>query len=86
MVSGRDLNRPISDLGFTAKEIADRLLLCDKTIKRWRDNGKGPPFVKYGKIFYYPDHEYFSWVAEVYSKMKPISSFRPAEEAPGAAE
>lgn len=84
--AGRDLDRPISDLGFTAKEIADRLVLSDKTIKRWRKNGKGPPFVRYGKIYYYPDHEYFAWVSEVYSKMKPISFFHPAEEAQGAAE
>ena len=67
---GRDLDKPISDLGYTTKEIADRLNVCDRTIKRWRRSGYGPPFIYVGERVFYPFVEYYAWVAERFGDLR----------------
>jgi hypothetical protein len=88
MGAGRNLDEPVSDFGYTAKEVADRLKRKDKTIYRWRKTGFGPPFVKIGKTYYYPFFEYWEWFKRTSSKLEIISpsSQPPAEAIQGAAE
>ena len=66
----RNLDKPISDLGYTTKEVADRLKFCDKTLARMRARGDGPPFIQKGRRFYYPFDEYFIWVQQNFGEMK----------------
>lgn len=60
----------ISDLGFTAKQVATRLNKSVKTLARWRRKGKGPPSMpgEEGRI-YYPVHEYQAWISRQFGKM-----------------
>lgn len=35
---------------LTSKELADRWRLSDQTLANWRHAGKGPPFIRVGRV------------------------------------
>ncbi len=50
---------------YTPKEVVERLRVGDGTLRRWRSEGKGPPFVKIGDgqsgRVRYPIKEFHEW-------------------------
>jgi excisionase family DNA binding protein len=50
---------------LTPKETAERLQVSDATLRRWRINGDGPPFIKVGPATYrYSEQSLTEYMAE----------------------
>lgn len=50
---------------LTTTEVANRLRLEPGTIENWRYQGKGPRFVRIGRVVRYPEDWLVQWVEEV---------------------
>lgn len=48
---------------LTGKQCAERLQMSERTLANWRVQGKGPPFVKKGRVRY-PESELVAWMRE----------------------
>ena len=70
--SAYDMARPIASEGrheqmdklMSGPEVAARLGVCDRTLKRWRMKGDGPPFIRYtatSAVRYHP-REVNAWI------------------------
>jgi predicted DNA-binding transcriptional regulator AlpA len=70
--SAYDMARPIASEGrheqmdklMSGPEVAARLGVCDRTLKRWRMKGDGPPFIRYtatSTVRYHP-REVNAWI------------------------
>lgn len=60
------LSSPFDRLNAT--EAAEYLGLKPKTLAQWRSDGSGPPFLKYGRVFYLKsDLEHFLEGRKVHS-------------------
>jgi excisionase family DNA binding protein len=61
-----DKETPMSaEILLTVEEAALRLKLSKHTLNRWRVNGAGPPFVKYGpRLVRYNDRVLDEWAAK----------------------
>jgi hypothetical protein len=44
------------------RELGGARPLIDRTTRKWRQSGEGPPFVKIGHDFYYPLDEFRKWL------------------------
>ena len=44
-------------------EFADRLRVTPRCLQLWRATGKGPPFIKMGKLIRYPESGADAWLA-----------------------
>lgn len=49
---------------LTTEETAARLRVDPSTVRRWRLDGVGPPYLKKGSIHRYPANELESWIAD----------------------
>lgn len=45
-------------------EVADILRVSLKTVRKWRYEGKGPPWVKVGRLVYYKETDLIKWLEE----------------------
>jgi hypothetical protein len=43
-------------------DVCRELGVIDRTTRKWRQTGEGPPFVKVGHDFYYPVDEFRKWL------------------------
>jgi hypothetical protein len=43
-------------------ELCRQLHIIDRTSRKWRQTGEGPPFVKIGHGIYYPIDEFQKWL------------------------
>lgn len=41
-------------MNLTPKELAEKLRVSTRTLKRWRRNCEGPPYAKFGSRVIYP--------------------------------
>jgi hypothetical protein len=48
---------------LSQRDTARRLNVSVRTLERWRVNGGGPPFVKYGRKVGYRDPDLEAWLA-----------------------
>lgn len=55
--------RLLPDGRMTARDAARYLGLAEKTLAMWRCNGKGPKYIKRGRVFYFRD-DLDAWLAE----------------------
>lgn len=53
-----------ASLVLTSKEVANWLRVTEQTVRRWRSDGKGPPFFRMGRQVRYYAHEVLSWLDE----------------------
>jgi hypothetical protein len=49
---------------LTAKQVAPRVNRSDRTLQCWRNEGKGPRFIKYGNRIAYPEDLLEEWLAK----------------------
>lgn len=62
--SAREAEKVFADhLLLTAAELAERLKLSTRTLRRWRSEGKGPPFVRVGRGVRYDWGEVKEWMS-----------------------
>jgi len=61
---------------LTEAELADALGICKRTVTRWRELRKGPPFTKLGRLIFYRQESVDAWVAAHESKQPRAESSR----------
>jgi len=49
---------------LTTEELAKRLRVNPSTIRRWRLDDVGPPYLRVGTVYRYPVSALESWIAE----------------------
>jgi helix-turn-helix protein len=57
-ISAEDTNAPLFQ---TEQQVADYLCQSIRTIQKWRVNGSGPCFYKFGQSVRYRSDEVFEW-------------------------
>ena len=45
-----------------SRDVAEFLRVSELTVKKWRHEGKGPPFRKIGRIVRYEESEVIDWL------------------------
>jgi excisionase family DNA binding protein len=59
-----DSNRSVGDYEYlTTKEVAQLLRLKPRTLKKWRSQKQGPPFVRLGNRVRYPRKPLDEWTS-----------------------
>ena len=49
--------------GYTPEaETADELSVTERTLRKWRQLGLGPPWVEIGRHIHYPDDQRAEWI------------------------
>jgi hypothetical protein len=43
-------------------ELCEQLDIIDRTARRWRQTGEGPPYVKIGVSVFYPVEDFHKWL------------------------
>lgn len=56
---------------LTESEAASWLSIAPATLRRWRVEGKGPPFTKIGRAVRYPHDKLFDYIEE---RLRPSTS------------
>lgn len=51
-------------MNLTPKELAEKLRVSTRTLKRWRRNHEGPPYAKFGARVIYPLDQVDIWLAQ----------------------
>jgi len=49
---------------LTVRDIAKRLSVCAKTVRRWREDGKLPPALQIGGIIRWRESDFNTWIEE----------------------
>jgi len=65
----------------TEKELARQLkektgFGCERTLRKWREQRIGPPWIKFGKVILYPDDGFEAWLKS--QVQQPVRSRRAA--------
>jgi hypothetical protein len=48
-------------MNLTPQEAADRLRAAPQTLAHWRNQRKGPPYIKFGRKILYPLEQLVEW-------------------------
>lgn len=49
---------------LTPEQLAELLQVSEKTLRRWRNEGTGPPFVRIGRIIRYRKRAALAWLRD----------------------
>ena len=66
---------------MTGAELADLLCISTKTLANWRCQGKGPPFLKFGRSVRYRKSSVDTWLAANEVASTSALSLRPRKHA-----